>query len=138
MRPSMDFLGIGSLVKGILSPVSEGYKARQEAKARIKEAEVNMKIAKLNAEATRYTKMAEIESDWDIEAQRQSQFSWKDEYLTLILTFPLIGAFIPGVQDYVLRGFEYLAKVPAWYITAFLGIVAASFGLRWWFVRKGI
>ena len=72
-----------------------------------------------------------IEADWDINAQNQMQSSWKDEYLLFLLTLPIIGSFIPTVQDYVIIGWGHVSKAPEWYVISFLGIVAATFGLRW-------
>lgn len=120
----------------IFDTVVGAFSSYREGKTKIKEAKVGLAIAKINAEAKRYEKLVDVEADWDKEALRQSQFSWKDEFLTIIFFAPFIGAFIPGVQNYVLKGFEYLDKVPEWYIVCILGIVAATFGLRWWFTKK--
>ena len=49
-----------------------------------------------------------------------------------IFSLPFIGSFIPNVQDYVSVGFDYLNKAPSWYQWAYMGMVAATFGLRGW------
>ena len=54
---------------------------------------------------------AEHSASWDEIAQQNSSTSWKDEYLTLLISIPLIMCFIPSL-------------VP------FSVIVAASFGVR--------
>ncbi|WP_456322098.1 hypothetical protein, partial [Hydrogenimonas sp.] len=72
-----------------------------------------------------------IESDWDTNAQKQMENSWKDEYLLFLLTLPIVGSFIPQAQEYVVVGWGYIAQAPEWYIFSFLGVVAATFGLRW-------
>lgn len=92
--------------------------------------------AKTKAEEARLTKYLEDEGSYDIEAQRQMQFSWKDEYLTILMSLPFIASFIPGVQDYAARGWEYVAMAPAWYTWSFIGIIVATFGLRGF--RRGI
>jgi len=103
------------------------------------------KVADAKAEAQKITVMSEAkirerlaagDIDYNIAAQRQMETSWKDEYLTIVLSLPFIGSFIPGVQDYVLRGWGYVAKAPQWYQVAFLGVIVASFGLRGWFKHK--
>ena len=62
--------------------------------------------------------------------------SWKDEYLTLLFSVPLILAFLPQTQEAVLKGFETLSKTPDWYMMLVTGIVAGVFGLRWLVSRK--
>lgn len=130
------FSAVTAPIQAVVNPLSEVYKARQERKAQIEDAKVQLKIAKLTAEAARWQQSAEITANWDMEAMRQSRYSWKDEWLTIILTLPFVGAFFPVAQDYVLRGFQYLSQVPYWYMLCFIGIVAASFGLRWLFSKK--
>lgn len=129
-------MSILSFIVGLFKPVAGMYEARQKRKAEKVEAKHNLSMAKLNAEARRYELQQAATTNWDIEAMRQSQFSWKDEYLLVILTLPFIGAFIPVVQDYVAQGFLYIDDMPIWYQTAFIGIIAASFGLRWLFQGK--
>ena len=43
------------------------------------------------------------------------------------------ASFIPGSQDYVLTGWEYVQQAPDWYQYSFMGAVAASLGIRWAF-----
>ena len=68
--------------------------------------------------------------DWDLEAMKGSQASWKDEYLVILFSIPLILAFIPGMEGVVQNGFEQLNKMPEWYQYSLGVIVAASFGVR--------
>lgn len=125
-------------VKALLSPIAEGFKSWNDGRVKIKEAKINAEVARYNAQAKVAEMVQQQEGDWDIEALRQSQYSWKDEWFTIILSLPFIGAFIPKVQDYVIVGFNYLNETPDWYRLAFLGAVCASFGLRWWFKRKNV
>ena len=70
------------------------------------------------------------EIDWDLAAIQATQNSWKDEWITLLFSIPLILAFIPGAEGWVDRGFEQLSKAPDWYFYS-LGIaISASFGVR--------
>ena len=78
----------------------------------------------------------QIESNWDTNAQQDMKTSWKDEYLTILFSVPLILAFIPATQESILKGFETLNKTPDWYMMLVMGIVAAVFGLRWLISRK--
>lgn len=78
----------------------------------------------------------QIEADWDTNAQQDMKTSWKDEYLTILFSIPLILAFFPSTQESILKGFETLNKTPDWYMMLVMGIVAAVFGLRWLVSRK--
>jgi len=104
-------------------------KAELEAKLLEKQAETKMKMMDYQVELAKQG--MKIEADWDLNAQKQMENTWKDEYLLFLLTLPIIGSFIPQIQDYVVVGWGYIAKAPEWYIFSFLGIVAATFGLRW-------
>ena len=73
---------------------------------------------------------AEHSASWDEIAQTNSSTSWKDEYLTLLISIPLIMCFIPSLVPYVREGFAVLDTMPTWYQYTFSVIVAASFGVR--------
>lgn len=53
---------------------------------------VDLKKSKNEAEAA-YNRLAlSGEQDWDLEAQKQARYSWKDEFITLVWFAPLIMA----------------------------------------------
>ena len=87
-------------------------------------------VALKRAEAMVYEKKATAEIDWDIEAMKGSQNSWKDEWLVILFSIPMILAFIPGMEGIVERGFRQLEQMPEWYQYSLGVIVAASFGIR--------
>ena len=71
------------------------------------------------------------EIDWDIEAMKSTENSWKDEWITLLFSIPLILAFCGDWgNDIVARGFASLEIMPQWYQIALGGIVSASIGMR--------
>jgi len=119
----------GAIISGVTSLASsymDNRKIKTEHKAKVEQARVN-------AEINRIEKAAQSDQDYDLEALRQTRYSWKDEYVLVILTLPFIGSFIPDIQDYVLKGWEYINKAPEWYQWSFMGAVAASMGIRWAF-----
>ena len=124
------------VISDIINGVASGFKSWNDGRVRIKEAKINSIVKRYEVEAVHLAKTLEAETNWDIEALRQSQYSWKDEWFTILLSLPFIGAFIPEIQEYVLTGFNYLNQTPDWYRWAFLGAVCASFGLRWWFNKS--
>ena len=86
--------------------------------------------AKAEAEATVLIKQAESAADWEAAMARNSGQSWKDEWLTLLFSIPLIMCFIPSMVPYVQDGFEVLGNMPDFYQYTLSVIVAASFGVR--------
>ena len=113
---------LGPIV-GIAGNFLEGYMEKSKAKVA---AEVAMK----RAEAVVFEKKITGEIAWDVEMAKASGDSWKDEWLTILFSIPLILAFIPGCEDLVQIGFQQLELMPKWYRYAVGVIVAASFGVR--------
>jgi hypothetical protein len=71
------------------------------------------------------------EIDWDIEAIKATQNSWKDEWITLLFSIPLILAFCGDWGNQIVQdGFTALEVMPTWYQVSLGGIVSASIGLR--------
>jgi len=89
------------------------------------------KTAIQKAEATIRMKEATGEIDWDLAAMRASQSSWKDEWLTLLFSIPLVLSFMgEWGRGVVADGFTALAGMPQWYQIALGAIVSASFATR--------
>ena len=69
--------------------------------------------------------------DWDLAAIQATENSWKDEWITLLFSIPLILAFCgEWGNDIVASGFASLEVMPQWYQIALGGIVSASIGMR--------
>ncbi|HEY9815212.1 MAG TPA: hypothetical protein V6D20_05330 [Candidatus Obscuribacterales bacterium] len=102
------FTGLFSLAKGWM----EGKQKKQEA------------IQKKEME------IIENSASWDEIHAKGAAKSWKDEYLMIVLSIPVIMCFIPGLDQYVTAGFAALQDTPEWYQLAFGLTVAASFGYR--------
>ena len=89
------------------------------------------KVAVQKAEATIRMKEATGEIDWDLAAMRASQSSWKDEWLTLLFSIPLVLSFMGSWgRGVVADGFEALAGMTQCYQIALGAIVSASFATR--------
>ncbi|QDP53342.1 MAG: hypothetical protein Unbinned6805contig1000_4 [Prokaryotic dsDNA virus sp.] len=96
---------------------------------------VDLKKSKNDSEAARYRQAAQVEGDWDLEALRASQYSWKDELITIVWFSPLVvGWFRP---DLAFEWVGFVSELPVWYQFGMFGIMAASFGLRWYFKQQG-
>ena len=89
------------------------------------------KVAVQKANAEIRVKQATGEIDWDLAAIQATQNSWKDEWITLLFSIPLILAFCGDWgNDIVQRGFMALESMPIWYQYSLGGIVSASIGIR--------
>lgn len=124
------------IIGDIFKTIGDGVKAWNDGRVRIKEAKINAKVAQWNAKARLAEKEADAEKDWDLQAMKNAQNSWKDEVITIIWFTPFILLFIPQTQSYVIKGFKALAEVPYGYWLVLFGIVASAFGLRWLFQKR--
>ena len=134
------FSSVISGVFGVIAkPIEEWQKRKTlevEQKDKELERQYELNLKKVDV-ATELAKQGmQIEANWDTNAQQDMKTSWKDEYLTILFSLPLILAFFPQTQDAVLKGFETLDKTPEWYMMLVTGIVAGVFGLRWLVSRK--
>jgi len=114
----------------LIVPVTELAGTWLNGKVEKTKAEAATKVAKAKAEAVIMEKKATGEIDWDLEMAKGSSNSWKDEWLTILFSIPLILAFIPGMEEVVKNGFAQLEAMPEWYQYSLGVIVAASFGVR--------
>lgn len=127
------------IVNVVKEPIVEWQKRKtieveNESKERDRQHELNLKKVDIAFELAKQGQ--QIEADWDTNAQQDMKTSWKDEFYVILFSIPLIMAFIPDMQDIVLKGFETLNKTPDWYMLLVTGIVASVFGLRWLISRK--
>jgi len=98
-------------------------KVKVESTARIAEARVQAAInLAANAQAHEF--------DWEKIMAQNSDRSWKDEYVLILFSIPLVMAFIPQLQPYVSQGFEALEIAPDWYLQIVLAGAAVSYGIR--------
>jgi len=118
------------MIQALIGPIASLAGTWLEGKVEKTKAETGAKVARAKAEATIMEKKATGEIDWDLEMARGSQSSWKDEWLVILFSVPLVLSFIPGMEGVVANGFEQLEKMPNWYQYSLGVIVAASFGVR--------
>jgi len=75
-------------------------------------------------------KSIEANSQWDASMASASSKSWKDEWFAIVLSIPMIGAFIPPLVPYIQEGFVVLDTMPEYYKLFLGGAIAASFGIK--------
>ena len=77
---------IGSLIGPIANLAGTWLQGRVQTKA----AETEAKVAKSKAEAQIMLSAATSEAEWERVMAQGSQGSWKDEWLTILFSIPLI------------------------------------------------
>lgn len=116
---------IGSLIEtggNLIGKWQERKTLKAEGKIRIEQARIDMKVRKLNGDI-----------DYNVEAQKGMQASWKDEFITVILWGFFICCFVPQLQPYIKEGLSFLrTEAPYWLEFSLVGTVVASFGLKGW------
>tara|TARA_R100000781_G_scaffold90470_1_gene55914 strand:- start:14 stop:400 length:387 start_codon:yes stop_codon:yes gene_type:complete len=114
----------------LINPIASVVGSFVESRVEKQKGKTKVAVAKAEAEAEVYKQTALQEGNWDKITAQGSQQSFKDEWLTILFSVPLVLAFIPGAEGIVQNGFEQLEAMPSWYQYSLGVIVAASFGVR--------
>jgi hypothetical protein len=117
------------MIQMLIGPVAKIASTWVEGRVKKVEAKTRMKVAEAEAKAVIMEKKVTGEIDWDIEMAKSSDGSWKDEWLTVIFTLPLLLLMF-GEYERVSDFFLILDSAPDWYQYLLGTIVAASFGFR--------
>ena len=118
---------IANNVFGSITEVVGGWQKRKSAQL---DNDLAIKKARTESSIRRIDKDQDAEIATDIINSQNAAGSWKDEYLLIVFSIPLIMAFVPDLVVYVERGFEALDKTPDWYQYAIGIMVSTSFGYR--------
>jgi len=101
------------------------YKNRQESKRLISDAQ------RLHAE-----KMAKGEIEYQTLVKTDQQNSWKDEFVLLLVSAPVIlliwSVFSddPLIKEKIDLFFDYFANMPMWFQILFISVVGAIYGIK--------
>lgn len=119
------------MFNALLGPLSELAGTWLKGKVETKAAETEAKVARAKAEAQIMVSAATSEAEWERVMAQGSQQSWKDEWLTILFSIPLILSFCgEWGRTITEQGFAALEVMPGWYQYTLGVIVAASFGIR--------
>ena len=113
----------------LLAPIAEVAKTWIGGKVAVSKAKSEAKLETTKAKAEVMKKVATGELDWNQTMAEASNKSFKDEWLTILVSIPLILAFT-GHEAVVMRGFAALETMPDFYKTAVGVVFAASFGVQ--------
>ena len=114
-----------SLAKMALQAGTHIYKKKQETK---------MMMA--DAQHLHAAKMARGESEYQGKLLEARQSDWKDEFVLIILTIPiLILAWAvlsddPEAMEKVKLFFDYFSTLPSWFTDLWILVVASIFGIK--------
>lgn len=118
------------LLSGVPKAIGDYFTRRQEIKAADRQQQAAIKAATVERQVALIKEGLTGDMNWELEQIKNS--GWKDEYVLILLSIPLVGVFIPRIQDAILVGFEYLEKCPDWYQWLILIIFTAIYGIRLW------
>jgi hypothetical protein len=123
----MNFL---PLLAGIPEAIGTYFNEKQKLKAaeNIRKLELEDAIHKRKVELVTLGQTADM--NWEMEFARQAASSWKDEYTLIVVSIPLIMAFIPGLDVYVSAGFKAFTDTPLWYQVMVQALFYATYGMR--------
>lgn len=113
----------------IISAVAQVATTWVSGKAEAARINSEAKLATTRAKAIVMEKVATGELEWNQAMAEASTTSWKDEWLTILVSIPLVLAFT-GHEDIVMKGFTALEAMPDFYKTAVGVVFAASFGIQ--------
>jgi hypothetical protein len=125
-------MNITDIVGGVFKPVADFFNRRQELKSADHQAELKIKDAMVERQVSLIKDGLAADMSWEMEFARQAGSSWKDEYTLLVVSVPLILAFIPGGAPFVVAGFNAFATTPMWYQVMVQTIFYATYGIRLW------
>ena len=101
------------------------YKKKQETK-----------MAMADAQHMHAAKMARGESEYQGKLLEARQSDWKDEFVLIVLTLPILviayGVFSddPGASAKIKEFFEQFQQLPSWFTNLWILVVASIYGIK--------
>lgn len=121
---------IATLTGQTVEAVLQYQTAKRTLKANIELERLKGKAEYERAKTQRASESEGRDHEW--EAMSIQNSGWKDEWVLVILSIPMILVFVPWTQPTVMAGFEALASTPLWYRVLIATVYLATFGIRMW------
>jgi hypothetical protein len=119
------------MIQALIGPLTELAGGWLKGKADKQAAEAKLKLTEAEAKAKIMLSKETSVADWERIMAQGTQASWKDEYLVLLFSVPLILCFTgEWGRTAVAEGFAALEVMPEWYQYTLGVIVASSFAVR--------
>jgi hypothetical protein len=121
---------IAKLLGAPVEQVAAYFTKKMELKQELKLAKLQGQISNERARAEMATRRMEMDHEW--EGMQIQNSGWKDEYVLILLSIPLVLCFVPGTVGYVTAGFAALSTTPMWYQLLVSSVFFAVYGIRYW------
>lgn len=121
---------LGSLLSSVPKAVGDYFTERLKTKSAEKLREYELQDALHKRKIELISQGLTADMNWEMEFARQAATSWKDEYTLLVVSIPLVMAFIPGLDTYVRNGFDAFSSTPIWYQIMVQALFYATYGMR--------
>ena len=119
------------MLQALIGPIANLASTFMEGRQQKSAAKAELQLTKTKAESELLNRKMTAEIDWDVEMAKASVTSWKDEWLTLLFSIPLVLAFCgEWGREIVFEGFKALEQMPQFYQYTLGVIVSASFATR--------
>ena len=82
-----------ALITSLFQPALDAYKSRQERQAAKESAQIKIQMTQVEDQH----KVELTDAEWEALAVQGLNSSWKDEYVTIIITSPIVGILFGGL-----------------------------------------
>ena len=115
---------IGKIIDGVV-----GYSETRQKIRQIKD-EGAIKLAQTKVDAKIKQASSDADSAGDLDRIALENVGWKDEFLMIVVTIPMILVFFPPMIPYVKAGFIALGEMPEYYQYMVGGVFVYVFGFK--------
>lgn len=123
---------VKDIVAGLTGPVAGYFQRRAELRLERHKADIAVIQAAGERAAKAVSEGLAADAAWELESLRAHSSGWKDEFVLLVLSLPLIGCFIPKLAPHILTGFKILDETPSYFRLLVVAVFGAIYGLRMW------
>lgn len=130
------------LISGLLSPVIKGISGYFGKKQDIKKAKITGDAKLALRKQSGDVEITLTDAEWEATAVKGLTESWKDEYVTIIITAPIVGVMVGAVWNAftgndrllmgTLAGIKELNALGLNWDTLTMAVVFAAIGLKMW------
>lgn len=120
------------VIAGLTGPVAGYLQRRQELRLERHKADLAVIQAAGERAARAVSEGLAADAAWELESLRAHSSGWKDEFVLLVLSSPLILCFFPSTAPAVLEGFRILDQTPGYFKLLVVAVFGAIYGLRMW------
>ncbi|MCL1123315.1 hypothetical protein [Shewanella surugensis] len=124
-----------SIFTNPIADLTGGYRERKriaaESAKMLVDAEIKLKISKLEAKARRFEQTANNDADYDMQVLKNRNESLMDNVIIFVFSALLIAHFIPPLQPYIAGGWHAMGYkgAPWWFEFIIVGIAVSTLGL---------